>query len=84
MIICGLLKFSGEVGSLELIREFNSHPSKEGQQIVLIFKKDNSGSEFSTVNFIIVKHTILKEVTWVFKGKKGENVKLHLGYQLVV
>ena len=38
MDICGLLKFSREVGSLELILEFNSHPSKEGWQIVLIFK----------------------------------------------
>ena len=57
MIIYGLLKFSREVDSLELILEFNSHPSKEGQQIVLIFKYDNSGSEFSIVNFITVKHS---------------------------
>ena len=38
MDICGLLKFSRELGSLELIFEFNSHLSKEGQQMVFIFK----------------------------------------------
>lgn len=38
MIIGGLLKFCRKVDFLELILEFNSHLSKEGQQIVFIFK----------------------------------------------